>query len=71
MILSTHKSGSRVRIKKINSGESLFNRLASMGIVEGSEVEVVSNTGRGPILLELAGRRFAIGQGMAEKIEVS
>jgi len=64
------KSGDNAEVTKILSGNELIKRLAAMGIVEGSMVAVISNSGKGPILIESDGKSVAIGQGMAEKIVV-
>jgi ferrous iron transport protein A len=52
----------------IDTGMRLYNRLASMGISDGSEFKVVLNRNNGPVVIDVDGNRLAIGRGMAKKI---
>lgn len=70
MFLSDLKNGDNGIVESIDSGLRLFNRLASMGICEGKELNVVKNSGEGPVVIDVEGSRFAIGRGMAQKITV-
>ena len=62
-------SGKRVRVVNIKGGLGLRNRLAAIGIYPGAEVTVVKSP-PGPMIVEIAGTRLALGKGMASKIEV-
>lgn len=68
--LHTVKTGERVRIKEIAGGRRARNRLMELGIIEGTAVDVFSNEG-GPIIIAVGNSRFAIGQGIAQKILVN
>ena len=68
MPLSFAKSG-RYRVKAIRGGRGLINRLISIGIVEGDEIEVMENS-RGPVLIAKGELRVALGLGMAHKVWV-
>jgi Fe2+ transport system protein FeoA len=68
--LALAQSGERVRIKEIQAGRRFCSRLHAMGLTENTEVEVVSNYGRGPVLIMKDNFRLAIGWGMAQKIMV-
>ena len=57
-------------IRSIEAGIRLFNRLASMGICEGTVIKIIRNSSGGPVIIEAGGSRFAIGRGMASKIFV-
>jgi ferrous iron transport protein A len=46
-------------------------QLESMGLRAGQTVEMLSNSGKGPILLKVDNSRIAIDRGMAMKIKVS
>jgi Fe2+ transport system protein FeoA len=50
---------------------NIFTRVEDMGLREGQTVEMLNNTGRGPILLKVGDSRIAIDRGMAMKIMVS
>nr|HID59993.1 ferrous iron transport protein A [Desulfobacterales bacterium] len=70
MPLSMVKVGKRVRILAVNAGRRLQMRLASMGLVPGVEIEVISNNFRGPFIVAVNDLRLVLGRGMAHKIEV-
>lgn len=50
--------------------KSCQDRAEDMGLRVGKIVEVLSNAGRGPILLKVDESRIAMGRGMAMKILV-
>lgn len=68
MFLSEVKNCEQWIVRSIDAGMRLFNRLASMGICEGTKIMVVKNNKNGPVIIDVNGGRFAIGRGMAEKI---
>jgi len=63
------KEGQEVKIVGITGGHGVKNRLAAIGLFPGAEVKVVKAP-PGPVIVEVAGSRVAIGQGMAKKVEV-
>ena len=63
-------SGVSVRINTINGGRGLMGRLSSMGLVPGTEVQVISGRRGGAVIVGLRGCRIAIGCGMANKVMV-
>ncbi len=68
--LSDVLSGHLVRLVSVDAGRNLQGRLAAMGLVPGTEVEVVRNSRHGPFLLTINGSRIMLGRGMAHKIQV-
>ncbi|MGI5939913.1 MAG: FeoA family protein [Thermoleophilia bacterium] len=48
----------------------LARRLIALGLTPGSEVRVVHNRGRGPLIVEAHGARIALGRGQAERVIV-
>ena len=60
----------RVRIVSIEGGYGIRQRLYEMGLTPGTEIIVISNNGRGPILVSTRGITLAIGRGVARKILV-
>lgn len=70
MLLSEAGCDSLWLIRTVEAGMRLFNRLASMGICEGTVIKVIRNNPGGPVIIETGGSRFAIGRGMAIKIVV-
>lgn len=57
-------------VSLIDTGMRLYNRLASMGISDGTELKVVLNRKSGPVIVDVEGNRLAIGRGMAGKIYI-
>ncbi len=59
-----------MEIVEIRAGRGLAMRLANMGFYPGAVVEVISNVGRGPLIIAKGGVRLGLGFGMAHKIWV-
>ena len=70
MPLATVKAGQKVRFVNVRAGQALKARLAAMGLVPGSELEVVTNSLHGPFIVSVKGSRLVLGRGMAQKIMV-
>ena len=70
MLLSEAPSGAVVKVKSISAGLSASTRLRELGIVEGVEIKVVRNSSFGPLIIEVDGNRYALGRGLANKVEV-
>lgn len=68
--LSTARPGEKVEIVDVRAGRGLYMRLANMGFYPGTSIEVVSNVGRGPMIVARGGIRLALGFGMAQKVFV-
>ena len=69
MILSKATIG-KYRVLSILGGRNLISKLGYMGILIDSKIEVVDNERFIPLLIKVRGSEFAIGRGMASKIEV-
>jgi ferrous iron transport protein A len=69
MVLAQLKTGEMARIKAIEGGRGLRQKLFLRGLLEGKEVKVVSNYG--PVTVEVDRNVVAIGRGMAQKIVVT
>lgn len=63
--------GQKVRVVSIVAGRGLTQRLISMGLNVGSEIEVIKSGAPGPFLIAIKETRLAIGRGIAYKIMVS
>jgi ferrous iron transport protein A len=62
--------GKKYRIIKIDGGCRLNSRLCAMGFIPG-EIFYVSGASRGgPLCVFIKGTKFAIGRGMAERIQI-
>jgi ferrous iron transport protein A len=62
--------GRRVRILAVEAGHGLVARLSAMGLIRGTEVEVIRNDPHGPVVVSINGSRVMLGRGMAQKIAV-
>ncbi|PIV81516.1 hypothetical protein COW53_03980 [bacterium CG17_big_fil_post_rev_8_21_14_2_50_64_8] len=70
MPLSQVQEGARTVLKAIDGGHELRGRLAALGLLPGTELEVIRNSGHGPFVIAVKGSRVVIGRGMASRIEV-
>ncbi len=68
--LSTVKVGDRVCIVSLNC-ESFDHRLADMGLASGVEVEVVSRTHTGSVVVSFQSQNLGLGAGIAHHIRVT
>jgi ferrous iron transport protein A len=70
-LLVTGEKGEVAEIRKgLCRGGGVPGRMEDMGLRAGKTVEMLSNGGRGPILLKVDESRIAMGRGMAMKIMV-
>lgn len=69
--LSDLTSGGVGRITKVVGGKGLHQKLAMMGVKEGSRIRVIKSalTG-GPVVVEVDRNSMAVGHRMAQKIYV-
>lgn len=47
-----------------------MSRLAALGLVVGAHLEVLQNSGRGPVLVRVQNTRVALGRNEAAKVLV-
>ncbi len=71
MPLTNIREGVKTKLKAINGGRQLRTRLAALGLLPGTEIEVVQNSGKGPFVVSVRGSRIVIGRGMASQVEVT
>jgi len=68
MPLTMLKPGKKARILSIRGGRGAQARLASMGLIPGTVIEVVRSSYSGPFVIAVREGRMIIGHGMAQKI---
>jgi len=69
--LSDLKKGERAKIIFVNAGTNACKRLAAMGLIPGTDVEVERASSRaGPVELSVRSSKLAVGRGLAKKIFV-
>ncbi|MCE4614143.1 MAG: FeoA domain-containing protein [Desulfurococcales archaeon] len=72
-VLERVPAGRKVRVKYILGGWNANSRLASMGIIQGAEIEVVKNDLNypwTPIIVRVNGVEIALGRGIASRVIV-
>jgi Fe2+ transport system protein FeoA len=69
--LSKVSEKNKVTVTKIAGGREAKSRLASMGMIPGSEIEVVRNSSSGPVIVSLDKSKLMLGRILAQKIMVS
>jgi ferrous iron transport protein A len=57
-------------VRRLVGGRPFAGRLAALGVVVDSPLEVLQNAGRGPVLILVRDTRIALGRGEAAKILV-
>jgi len=70
MPLVAAKQGERLVIYDFTGGTTSRVRLMTMGLRIGDEIEVVTNLGQGQLVIAVAGNRYLLGRGLAEKVLV-
>jgi len=70
MPLTMVDEGNKAILRSIEGGRQLRGRLAALGLLPGTELEVIQNSGHGPFVLSVKGSRIVIGRGMAARISV-
>ncbi|HEW64495.1 FeoA family protein [Fervidicoccus fontis] len=63
------REGEKVKIVRIDAGEEAVKKLLRLGIIPGTEVEVIKNN-CGPLLVKIRDLNIAIGRGISQKILV-
>lgn len=57
-------------IVRLNGGKNFFEKMNSLGIYKGAEIEIINKFHNGPIIIKIGESRLAIGRRMAERIFV-
>jgi Fur family ferric uptake transcriptional regulator len=70
MQLIMAKQGERLVIKEFTGGTASRLRLMTMGLRVGDEIDVVTNHGKGQVVIAAGSKRFVLGRGLAQKISV-
>ncbi|MGI6401230.1 MAG: FeoA family protein [Thermoguttaceae bacterium] len=70
MNLSKVGRGGKVTIVSLRTNRAMEERLASLGLFPGAEIEVVRNSLGGEMILACMNSRFALGRKLAHSIEV-
>ena len=60
--------GAQAVVREVGGGKTLAGRLAAMGLLVGSRLEVLQNPHHGPVLVRVRETRIALGRGEATKV---
>ena len=66
--LDQARPGQSFQISGVKEGKGLCWKLYGMGLVPGVNLTVISNAGRGPVVVSVQGSRLGLGRGMAMHI---
>jgi Fur family ferric uptake transcriptional regulator len=69
--LDNARQGEKLVVKEFTGGTASRLRLMSMGLRIGDPIEIISNVGRGEMVVAADFKRLVIGRGLAQKIQVS
>jgi Fe2+ transport system protein FeoA len=69
MTLDEAEGGTMVKILDINMAYSRVQAIR-LGIVPGSLVKVVPRLPKGPVILEIAHRKIAVGRQLAKHVDI-
>ncbi len=70
MPLDMAKPGQKLVIKEYSGGTKSNMRFINMGLRLGDSVEVITNSGKGQVVIAIDFNRYVLGRGMAKKIMV-
>jgi Fur family ferric uptake transcriptional regulator len=68
--LADAAGGERLVIVRLDGGPMARARLMAMGLRVGDEVDVISNSGQGQLVIGLDYNRIVLGRGLARKLQV-
>lgn len=69
--LDSIPAGSTVQIVRVDSGHSLNNRLAAMGLLKDTQITVIRNDRAGQLIVGVKSSKIILGRGMSHKIFVT
>lgn len=70
MPLVSAKQGERLEIKDFAGGAKARMRLSTMGLRVGDKIDVITNLGKGQLIVAVDYKRYVLGRGLAKKILV-
>ncbi len=70
MILQQASAGGRYTVETMTLPIELERRLEALGLIEGSQLDVLQKKRRGAMIVTVRGTRFALGYGVSSHIEV-
>jgi len=68
--LVSAKPGEKLVVKGFTGGSNARMRLMTMGLRIGDVIEVITNDSAGQVVVAINYHRYAVGRGLAQKVEV-
>ncbi len=68
--LSELKTGNHGVLELMHAGRGLSSRLSSLGLTPGTNVTILQNYGRGPLIVNVRGTHVALSRGLARHLMV-
>ncbi len=69
-ILKSVPIGKTVIVRKFHLDEATALRLQALGMIIGTKITVLAEKGKGTMIIDLRGTRFALGAAITKNIEV-
>ena len=69
-VLSALQPGESARVRAVDGGRSMAQRMSMLGIRRGVELRVVHGPGLRGAVVQVGGARIALGRGVIERIRV-
>lgn len=70
LALGHAKVGKVYTLVGFSASQNFKDKICAMGLNSGARIKIISNSGHGPVGLEVRQTRLGIGRGMAMKIKV-
>ncbi len=70
MTLYDGKIGNMYEVMGLYLADGIMRRLESLGIFEGTRVQILNKKSKGAVIIKVRGARWALGDEMAKGIEV-
>ncbi len=71
MTLQEGTAGNRYTVKSLDLPVDLERRLEALGLIEGSQIDVLRKKRRGAMIITVRGTRFAVGCAISSHIVVT
>lgn len=69
--LNTIPVGVCAEVKSFDLSQKITLRLQALGMIPGTRVKVLQKKGKGTLILDVRGARFALGRHITDHIEVA
>lgn len=70
MVLANAQKGNRHCVSEILASGAVQGKLAAMGLVPGSEIEILQSSLHGAAIVSCRGAQLVLGRGLAQMIQL-